>query len=403
MHHSSLMSRRVLLKPKKLLVFPVLITIPFFSAQLAAEESDIEKRINALEQKMIEKDKRIDELEINAIGFEDRLGSRALARAFEASSLDIGGFLHQTLTYADGEDGNSTSFNRTVFELLVKAQFNEDWSAFMAQAFMRQSDDPFVNGSRFDPQFNSNSGTDTVIAWAQYRFNDSANLQIGRFISPQGIINIEHFPAILLEPEQPQFLRPFGSDTIFSNFVTGLHFYGNQFVGNNHANQLSYHLYTGNAAKNPNDLVYGARVAYQLSDQGVTFGLNANGGERNNTEGGSFNTWGADVLIDKGAFQLKTEIFSSDETPVAGRDDRLGWYIQPIYKINASWTSFYRYDFLDNGKDEGDSVENILGVTFKPIQNIHLRATYTRKTLDANQTFAEADMNIVQLSGTFSF
>lgn len=403
MHLSKPMRNNALFKTKKILAVSIAMGLPLTSPYLYAEETDLEKRINKLEQNMLEKDKRIEELEMNAIDFEDRLGSRAIARAFEAKSIDIGGFLHQTLTYADGEDGDSTSFNRTVFELLVKAQLTDNWSAFMAQAFMRQSADPFQNGTRFEPEFNTNSATDTVIAWAQYKFNDSANLQIGRFISPQGIINIEHFPAVLLEPEQPQFLRPFGSDTIFSNFVTGLHFHGSQFAGNNQENRLTYNLYSGNATKNPNDLVYGARVAYQLTDQGITFGLNYNGGERKSDEGRSFNTVGADILVDKGAFQLKTEIFSSDESPATGRDDRLGWYIQPIYKINPSWTTFYRYDFLDDGKNQGDSVENVLGLTFKPIQNIHLRATYTRKTLDENSTYEEADMNIVQLSGTFSF
>lgn len=85
---------------------------------------------------------------------------------------------------------------------------------------MRQSGDPVSVGTRTELEFDvgGETSTATVIAWANYIHSDTLNVQLGRYITPQGIIHIEHFPATLLDPEQPKFLRPFGGDTIFANF-----------------------------------------------------------------------------------------------------------------------------------------------------------------------------------------
>ena len=87
----------------------------------------------------------------------------------------------------------------------------------------------FSASERRNPKFLMNSSTPLIIAWGNYAYSDALNIQFGRFSTPHGIINIEHFPATLLDPEQPQFLRPFSGQTIFPNFVDGIHLYGNYF------------------------------------------------------------------------------------------------------------------------------------------------------------------------------
>jgi len=347
---------------------------------------------------------RLDSIEESVVSIEERVGSRAVVHAFDAASLDLGGFLHQTATHIDGDDGNTTSFNSTVFELLLRAQLDEQWSAFLAQAFMRASPDPFspaAGGSRRNPNFDTGGGTktETVIAWADYKHSDALGIRVGRFITPQGIVNIEHFPAVLLDPEQPQFLRPFGSDTIFANFTTGVDLHGSRFIGDS---RLSYNAYSGNFSENANDLVYGARTAYNIGASGVSVGLNYNGGERRPQSGGNFNTIGADLAIDRGRFLLTSEVFASNESAPA-HDNRLGWYVQPAWRLMPQWTAFYRYDFLDNGLGEGDQTEHVLGITYKPRPNIHLRASYTLKDFDAGTLQPSADAGVLQLSGTLSF
>lgn len=358
----------------------------------------------ATAQTLTEQAARLDDVETALVGVQEKVGSRAVVNAFDAASIDLGGFLHQTATHINGDTGNATAFNATVFELLLRAQLDDHWSAFLAQAFMRASPDPFsadAGGSRTNPNFNTGGGTktETVIAWADYKHSDALGIRFGRFITPQGIVNIEHFPAVLLDPEQPQFLRPFGSDTIFANFTTGIDVHGTRFIGDS---RLLYNVYGGNFSENANQAVYGARLAYAISDSGVTVGLNYNGGERRALQGGNFDTVGVDLAIDRGRFLLTGEVFASNESAPA-HDDRLGWYVQPAWRLTPQWTAFYRYDFLDNGFGEGDQTENVFGITYKPRSNIHLRGTYTLKDFDRGLSQPAADADVAQLSATLSF
>jgi hypothetical protein len=84
--------------------------------------------------------RRLDEIEEQMFEMEDRVGSRTLIQAFDASSLDIGGFLTQQFSYAVGEDNSEASFNATQFELLIAADITEDISVFTAPGFLREAD-----------------------------------------------------------------------------------------------------------------------------------------------------------------------------------------------------------------------------------------------------------------------
>lgn len=372
--------------------------------QMKTDQAASEAKTQQIVQSAVaEQAERLDEVEESVVGIEDRVGSRALVSAFDAQSLDIGGFLHQTFTYVDGEDASSESFNKTVFELLLHAQLNESWTAFVAQAFARESPDPFspaAGGSRERPHFISGgTDTETVLAWANYRASDAFNVRFGRLISPQGIVNIQHFPAALLDPEQPQFLRPFGSDTLFANFTTGIELHGQKFFGQDH---LTWSAYGGNFAGNGDELIYGTRGAWTFGNSGITVGLNYNGGERRPGFGGNFDVFGADLKIDRDWFEFTGEVFASDESSNTF-DSRTAWYVQPAFRFAPGWTAFYRYDFLDNGLNQGDSVENVVGLTYKPLSNLHLRASLTVKDFDEGVTEPAADARIFQVSGTLSF
>jgi len=361
----------------------------------------------SLEASVNRQSERTNDLETIIAEVDERVGSRAVVNAFEGKSLDIGGFLHSTLTHVDGESGSVSSFNRQIFELLVRTDFDERWSAFFAQAFIREGSPSFDDdndgifnepGERFSPVINVGSNTPLVIAWANYRHSDLLNFQFGRFITPHGIINVEHFPAILLDTEQPQFLRPFGGQTIFPNFVTGAQLHGSTFV--NGDDSLSYNLYGANFVGNSDDFLFGGRIQYGFEKQGISLGVNASTGERSAAVSSDYNLFGVDLLIDKGRLLWKSEYFHSSED-FGG--DRTGYYTQPAWRINPKWTAFYRYDFLDNGAELGDSVEHMLGINFTPLPNIRLRGTIARRTLDAEAGFEEASTMLYQTSATLSF
>ncbi len=350
-------------------------------------------------------EERIEELEIVVTDIDQRVGSRAVVNAFDASRFDIGGFFDGSVSAAFGEGSNDSAFNRQVFELLVKAQLSKNWDIFVAQAFIRNSPLTFTeSGDQLEPTYGNNNSpvaTDTVIARAQYSYRDEFNVQFGRFITPAGIVNIEHFPALLLDPDQPQFLRPFSGQTIFANFTNGVHVHGSTFQGSGNRNKLSYHVWAGGFAGNSNAFSFGGRLSYALGNSGLTFGLNAMSGDRERgTIDDRFYVGGADLLFDKGRLIWKNEIFYSTE---GMGNDRLAFYSQPGFRILPNLIAFYRFDYLDSGLSVGESIEHVAGISFNPVHNVRLRGIYRNRSFTTEPGLVEIDVNAVQLSTTFNF
>ncbi len=376
-------------------------TVKTLQSELAAQKSKMTKAAATDPEMVAELDERVVELENAVDTIDGRVGSRAVANAFDATKLDIGGFVDIATTLAIGEDKTEASFNREVFELLLKSKLGKDWELFVAQAFIRNAPLKYSDvNARRSPFFANNNSpvvTDTVIAWAQYAKNDMFKVQFGRFITPHGIINIEHFPAVLLDPEQPQFLRPFPGQTIFANFTDGLNIHGSKFIGKN---KFSYNAYAGTWAGNSTNINVGGRLAYSLGDSGLTFGLNGTYGDRSSTANANFAVLGADVLYQKGRWIWKNEVYVTDEDGAKGK---VAFYTMPAYKLTNKWTAFYRFDYLDTGKLGGESIENALGLTFRPIYNAHIRGIYRWHRATKDTGIPAADTHVFQLSTTFNF
>ena len=347
---------------------------------------------------------RLEDIENIVYDIDEKVGGNTLVNAFDAESINLGGFLHQTFTHVEGEDSSESSFNRTIFELLLSADITDNLSAFFATAFIREGSPDFTDGSdanRRNPKFNVENKTRQVIGWGNWEFSDAANVRFGRFITPHGIVNIDHFPAILIDPEQPQFLRPFGGDTIFPNFVNGVEFHGSQFV--NGMDTVRYNAYVANHQADSERLLAGGRAEYGLTDYGVKVGANASAGSRDNLESSSYIMYGADLLYDKGPVLWKNEVFVTDEDL---GDDRFAFYTQPAYRLSDKWIAFYRYDYLDNGgtgAEAGDTIENVVGINFLPTPRLRLRATATNREFEDGGGFDDADAQLYQLSATLSF
>lgn len=392
-------------------IIPFILATTYCPVVNSASIDALQKELSASKQVIDQQNERLEQIEEILEELEERVGSRAIAHAFDAQDFTIGGFLHAAFTTVDGENGSASSFNRLTFEILSRAQLSDDWSAFMAAAFIREStyspfdDDndgvPAETGERLNPFFDQKVKTPLVIGWANYQHSDAFNVQIGRFITPHGIINMEHFPATLLDTEQPQFLRPFSGDTIFPNFMTGTQVHGRSFMGEH---SLQYNAYVSNHAAEPNELLFGGRIAYDLSNLGLTIGLNYTDGQRQQpapaTSGNDYTVTGIDILFKNNHVLWKTEYFSTDEDQAV---DREAWYTQPAWIVTPKVIVFYRHDFLDDGTSTGDKTEDVIGINYLPVSNVRLRATLTDKQFDSGGAFVEADATIIQLSGTFSF
>lgn len=351
-------------------------------------------------------EERIVELENTSDRLQEQVGSRAVVNSFSAERIDLGGFLHSTYTAVNTDLGNTASFNRNIFELLLKADFGENWSVFLAQAFLRQAAptllDPATNLPQ-EPAFNGRPAgvaTDTPIAWVNYKNSDAFNVRIGRFLTPHGIINIEHFPALLLDPEQPQFLRPFSGSTIFPNFVNGLELHGQGYFGDN---QLSYHLYAAGFAAVDEEPIYGGRLAYEFSNIGLTFGISGSAGSRSEDSiiDSDYQVTGGDILLDNGPILWKSEYYKTSEDL---GEDREAYYTQPAVRISDNVTLFYRYDYLDGGQTNiEEQIENVIGASYKPISNINLRLTVTDREFKFDNGTEDYNALIYQFSSSVAF
>ncbi len=367
-----------------------------------------------------ELEERVADVEEMVFDLDDKVGSETIANAFDASNLDIGGFFNTAYTYVDGESGSAHGWNRQNFELLIRADLNEQWSAFFAGGFLREGNVSFNDdgdatlnevGERREPEFSINAGVPggtgnpQIIAWVNYKHDDAFNLKLGRMITPHGIINIEHFPATLLDQEQPLFLRPFSGQTMFPNFTTGGQAHGRFFFGDN---TLSYNTYIASSQGAIEEEIYGGRLAYEFGDLGATVGINAATGSRTEGADGDYDLVGADLLIDKGHILWKSEVFATDEENAAGR---LGFYTQPAWRFNDKWVGFYRYDFLDDGANAvtaipdnaGNVTEHMIGLNYLPIPSVRMRLTGTRREYDSTGVIGDAEANIFQFSTTYSF
>lgn len=345
---------------------------------------------------------RIEEIEELTQDIEEKVGSRAIIHAFDGESLDIGGFIHSAYTMIDARDESASSFDRQNFELLASAEISNRWTAFFAGGFLRESDDPLsstTGGTRFSPKFNSRNKNPHIIGWTNYQLNDKFQIRMGRIITPHGVINIEHFPATLLDPEQPQFLRPFSGNTLFPNFSTGIMGHGKFFIGNS-ANNINYAVYLSNFTAEPEKHVSGARIAFDVG-QVFSVGTNYSHGNRTSAER-NYALRGLDCKFDYNEFLIKTEYYKTTED----EGDRKGYYFQPAFRLTDKWIAFYRYDFLDTGTtSSAGTKENVVGLNFMPSNNIRLRAIYKRTKFDESRdkTLDSASVNTFQFSGTFSF
>ncbi|WP_103654457.1 hypothetical protein [Agarilytica rhodophyticola] len=345
-----------------------------------------------------ENSERIAELEESLWSIEERLGQRAIVQAFDGIRLDIGGFIHTAYTNIDGEDNRDSSFDRQNFELLIGAELDEEWSAFFAGGFLRESDPSLSFDNRTSPVFNSRNKNPQIIGWVNYSASSLFNMRIGRMITPHGIINIEHFPATLLDPEQPQFLRPFSGDTIFPNFATGIQLHGKKYFS---VTSFEYATYVTNMSSNADELQLGGRMALGFIDDKLSLGVNYANGTR--ADDVNYDMSGVDFKLDIGALLLKSEYYqTSEDTSGMGDMDRKAFYIQPAIQLSNTWILFARYDRLDRGEVIGKSTEMAAGLNFLPSPRVRLRAIFTAREYEGGGQ-ANADADIMQISGTFSF
>ena len=85
--------------------------------------------------------------------------------------------------------------------------------------------------------------------------------------------------------------------------------------------------------------------------------------------------------VRKGPWEVLTEFAMR-----AAEEDRTGFYLQPSYRFNERWTTFYRYDLL-NINGEGEKQEHTIGLNYRPITDISLKLEFFYSSQPQDEDF----------------
>lgn len=261
-------------------------------------------------------------------------------------------------------------------------------------------------------------------AYFDFLLNDSFNIRAGRVLTPLGIINKYHEPALFNSVERPSFAK-FIIPTTWSS--DGIGIFGNL------SDELSYEAYVvggldgsqfnatngirdGRIKERPglHEPAFTGRIDYYPlasspdSDQDLRFGLSAYGGGLDNSNKGEdlpgldadIRIFSADVEYSYSKFDFSGAIAHTKidgAKNIAGvAEEIFGWYAEGAYHFwpdewkkgklaKSDAVVFLRYDDFDTqykmpsgvSRDPaGDRTEWTFGVAFWPVPNFVIKADY---------------------------
>jgi hypothetical protein len=224
-------------------------------------------------------------------------------------------------------------------------------------------------------------------AYIEMDLSDATSMKAGLFLMPVGIMNETHEPNTFYGVERNPVEKNIipatwweagaGFNTKFSDGLTAdFAIHSGLSVPTD-----SFKIRSGRqkvAKANADSLAYTARVkytaipglelaaSYQIQDD-ITQG----------ELGAGANLLTAHAIYNKGAFGLRALYAGWDidgaEAAALGRDEQTGYYIEPSFKLNASWGVFARYNAYDNNAGDSDDTEvkqTNIGLNYWPHENV---------------------------------
>lgn len=314
-------------------IFKLMLSVLFICtlAGSATAAQSLQEQINELKERLEINDARIDEGESN---FGDL--------------MNIGGYVDFEYIATD-KAGETNEFRSHHLSLIFSKEIDKTWSFFAEVEF---EDAPFIELE------NHRDGKLFIeVMTLQASLSQQLNFRAGRYLTPAGLWNVDHYPPFVTTQERPKHIRK-----IFPQIMDGLQAFGSRDIGNT---LVDYALYVGNGTDEPgkNDTnenkAVGARVKFKFhSLAGVELGLSGFTGKDKQTSTQKYDreSFGADLKfrIKKLKFQGEYAKAAIDDqiSPTATDFDREGYYGQAIYDIKKL-SLVYRYDWYQ--ADDTDS------------------------------------------------
>lgn len=253
----------------------------------------------------------------------------------------------------------------------------------------------------FGTKFEGDGGTDLKEArgefkleqaWGEYVHSNTLTLRGGLILTP-GYWNVNHYPNVVLSTRRPLMVRK-----VFREAIVGIMGYGSKFWEDF---GVTYYGYVGNGESDlftkdddNEGKAVGGELTFHLPTNGRLDMLDVGFGvyhESPSDEDRNF-SWRLESRIRKGPWEVLTEFAMRD-----AEEDRAGFYLQPSYRFNEKWATFYRYDLLSI-RHSGETQEHSVGINYRPIPDISLKLEYfySRRSRDE-------DAGGVAVSAAFHF
>ena len=295
----------------------------------------------------------------------------------------ISGYVDAEYRTQTDSPGTYNGFRLHHTNLMILNKFSEEWSFFSEIEFEDGTQYEIANGV-------VDTGNGNIFvekAGFDYKWKPEVTVRIGRFMTPIGIWNEDHYSPFVSTQD-----RPMHVENIFPGTTNGLGIFGTVPVGSNF---VKYNLYTGNgsdapgAGDNNNNKSVGARATFVFPslhrlEAGVSYykdTLNDTGiGDLDKT------VTGMHFKFREGPWAVQAEYAAGKEDPLAGsQTESTGAYIQPQYTM-GKWTFGYRYDLYD--PDSGDSstktevVDNVPYINYRVLPNLVLKVEHHMYSYD---------------------
>ncbi len=346
-------------------------------AALLAKFQSLETSVPDAEKFREERDEMLDDMREEYFSLQERLDNLPT----------ISGY-YDFQYFNDDRKDSPGEFRQHVLSIHLSREWDK-WRSFSEFEF------------EFGAKFEGDGGTDLreargeiklEQAWGEYIHSDALTLRGGLMLTP-GYWNVNHYPNIVLPTRRPLMVR-----NVFRESFVGLMGYGSKYWDEF---GFTYYGYIGNGesgffAKHDDNegKAVGSKVTFHLPTKGkldtLDFGLSMYQ-ESPSNETRNF-TWGLDAQIRQGPWEILTEFAMRN-----AEEDRTGFYLQPSYRFNEKWATFYRYDLLSI-QHTGETQEHSVGVNFRPIPDVSLKLEYFHSRLSYDE-----DASGVAISAAFHF
>jgi len=324
------------IKPKKIcgflivlaLIFPVFIILP--SPALSAPETKKQQTSGEISKELDVLKDQADVLSASVENMEETW----------ARIVNVSGYMDAEYII-DDRKGKPDGFRVHHFSLFLEKKLSRDWSVFSELEF---EDAPFLQAS--SPESISAAQGKILLEQAYTDFHAAPNIsfRIGRFLTPAGIWNINHYPPFVTTQSRPLHIR-----NIFPQYLDGIQAHGDV---NALDYLISYKAYVANGEGNSGtgdeneEKAIGGRIEFTAPFViEVKLGFSAISDKLNS--GSDKTATGVDAQFRFSWLKIQGEYAQAKIKPVEGTTfNAVGYYLQGQTDIGR-WTLFVRHDYYD--------------------------------------------------------